>query len=130
MENAACITYREVALLLDPKTAPLNVQKRVAEVITHELSHQWFGNLVTMIWWDDLWLNEGFATWIEGRMVDARRPAAGARLDALRAKSAVMEQDSLDSARAVRQRVTGSGEAEEAFDGITYDKGAAVLGML
>src|SRR5256885_821079 len=55
MENAACITYREVALLLDPKSAPLNVQKRVAEVITHELSHQWFGNLVTMVWWDDLW---------------------------------------------------------------------------
>jgi len=74
MENAACITYREVALLLDPKTAPLNVQKRVAEVITHELSHQWFGNLVTMVWWDDLWLNEAFATWMAYKIVDQWRP--------------------------------------------------------
>src|SRR5256714_12269057 len=74
MENAACITYREVALLLDPKTAPLNVQKRVAEVITHELSHQWFGNLVTMVWWDDLWLNEAFATWMAYKIVDHWRP--------------------------------------------------------
>src|SRR6266850_8273883 len=69
MENAAAITFREVALLLDPKTAPLNVQKRVAEVITHELAHQWFGNLVTMVWWDDLWLNEAFATWIDRKSV-------------------------------------------------------------
>lgn len=62
MENAGLITYREVALLLDPKTAALPTKKRVAEIITHELAHQWFGNWVTMVWWDDLWLNEAFAT--------------------------------------------------------------------
>ena len=74
MENAGLITFREVALLLDPATAPLPVQKRVAEVITHELAHQWFGNLVTMAWWDDLWLNEAFATWMAYKIVDELAP--------------------------------------------------------
>ena len=74
MENAGLITYREVALLLDPATAPLSVQKRVAEVVTHELAHQWFGNWVTMVWWDDLWLNEAFATWMAYKIVDEWRP--------------------------------------------------------
>ena len=74
MENAGLITYREVALLLDPATAPLAVQKRVAEVVTHELAHQWFGNWVTMVWWDDLWLNEAFATWMAYKIVDGWRP--------------------------------------------------------
>ena len=74
MENAGLITYREVALLLDPATAPLSVQKRVAEVVTHELAHQWFGNWVTMVWWDDLWLNEAFATWMAYKIVDQWRP--------------------------------------------------------
>src|SRR5690606_21786699 len=63
MENSGCVTFREVALLLDDEKAPLSVRKRVSEVITHELAHMWFGNLVTMKWWDDLWLNEAFATW-------------------------------------------------------------------
>ena len=75
MENAGAITFREVALLADPATAPLAVQKRVAEVITHELAHQWFGNLVTMVWWDDLWLNEAFATWMAYKIVDDWRPS-------------------------------------------------------
>jgi puromycin-sensitive aminopeptidase len=74
MENAGLITYREVALLVDPASAPLTVQKRVAEVVTHELAHQWFGNWVTMVWWDDLWLNEAFATWMAFKIVDAWRP--------------------------------------------------------
>src|SRR5678815_3895716 len=75
MENAGAVTFREVALLADPATAPLAVQKRVAEVITHELAHQWFGNLVTMVWWDDLWLNEAFATWMAYKIVDDWRPS-------------------------------------------------------
>ena len=74
MENAGLITYREVALLLDPATAPLSVQKRVAEVVTHELAHQWFGNWVTMVWWDDLWLNEAFATWMAYKIVERLAP--------------------------------------------------------
>ena len=83
MENAGAVTFREVALLADPATAPLAVQKRVAEVITHELAHQWFGNLVTMVWWDDLWLNEAFATWMAYKIVDQWRPDV-AHLDGLR----------------------------------------------
>ncbi len=78
MENAGLITYREVALLLDPATASLAQKKRVAEVVTHELAHQWFGNLVTMAWWDDLWLNESFATWMAYKIVDGWRPGVAA----------------------------------------------------
>jgi puromycin-sensitive aminopeptidase len=74
MENAGLVTYREVALLLDPGTASLAQKKRVAEVVTHELAHQWFGNWVTMKWWDDLWLNEAFATWMAFKVVDAWNP--------------------------------------------------------
>ncbi len=83
MENAGLVTFREVALLLDPATASLAEKKRVAEVITHELAHQWFGNWVTMVWWDDLWLNEAFATWMAFKIVDAVE-AGLARLARLR----------------------------------------------
>src|SRR6266540_2581232 len=75
MENAGLVTYREVALLLDPQTASLAQKKRVAEIVTHELAHQWFGNWVTMTWWDDLWLNEAFATWMAFKIVDQWNPA-------------------------------------------------------
>src|ERR1700682_5264113 len=95
MENAGCITYREVALLLDPKTAPLNIQKRVAEVITHELSHQWCGNLVTMVWWDDLWLNEAFATWMAYKIVDQWRPRWRVWMDFEVGKGAALDLDRL-----------------------------------
>jgi puromycin-sensitive aminopeptidase len=95
MENAGCVTFREVALLLDEATAPLSVQKRVAEVITHELAHQWFGNLVTMVWWDDLWLNEAFATWMAYKVVDAWRPEWRIWMDFEGGKGAAMLLDSL-----------------------------------
>jgi aminopeptidase N len=130
MENAGLLTFREELLLLDPETAGAGARRSVAGVLAHEISHQWFGNLVTMQWWDDLWLNEGFATWMEPKIVDAWRPQMNSRLDALASKGAVMALDALDSARAVRQPVSSTSEAEEAFDGITYDKGAAILGML
>ena len=74
MENAGLVTYRETALLLDPAVASLPVKKRVAEVVTHELAHQWFGNWVTMRWWDDLWLNESFATWMAYKIVASWKP--------------------------------------------------------
>jgi aminopeptidase N len=130
MENAGLITFREELLLLDPVHAPQRARMATASVIAHELAHHWFGDLVTTAWWDDIWLNEGFATWAETKIVESYRPTYHRRLSALGGYGEVMATDSLRSARAVRQPVHSTGEAMEAFDGITYQKGAAVLGML
>jgi puromycin-sensitive aminopeptidase len=130
MENAGLITYRELALLLDPLTAPLSVQKRIAEVVTHELAHQWFGNWVTMVWWDDLWLNEAFATWMAYKMVHAWKPGWRVWLDFDSGKSVALHLDALRSTHPIRGTVRNAGEAGEAFDAITYEKGGAVLRMI
>jgi puromycin-sensitive aminopeptidase len=130
MENAGAITFREVALLADPATAPLAVQKRVAEVITHELAHQWFGNLVTMAWWDDLWLNEAFATWMAYKIVDDWRPSWRIWMDFEGGKGAALALDALVSAHPIRAEIKNAEEAGESFDAITYEKGGAVLRML
>src|SRR5437868_3759654 len=125
MENAGCITYREVALLLDPKTAPLNVQKRVAEVITHELSHQWFGNLVTMVWWDDLWLNEAFATWMAYKIVDQWRPQWRGGMDFGAGKGAALPLDALKWSPTVRAEIRNAEEARGSLDAPLSAKGGA-----
>jgi puromycin-sensitive aminopeptidase len=130
MENAGAVTFREVALLADPATAPLAVQKRVAEVITHELAHQWFGNLVTMVWWDDLWLNEAFATWMAYKIVDDWRPSWRIWMDFEAGKGAALALDAMVSAHPIRADVDNAEEAGESFDAITYEKGGAVLRML
>jgi puromycin-sensitive aminopeptidase len=130
MENAGAVTFREVALLADPATAPLAVQKRVAEVITHELAHQWFGNLVTMEWWDDLWLNEAFATWMSYKIVDDWRPSWRIWMDFESGKGAALALDALVSAHPIRADVKNAEEATESFDAITYEKGGAVLRMI
>jgi puromycin-sensitive aminopeptidase len=130
MENAGLITYREVALLLDPATAPLSVQKRVAEVVTHELAHQWFGNWVTMAWWDDLWLNEAFATWMAYKIVDGWRPEWRVWLDFDAGKATALHLDALRSTHPIRGTVANAAEATESFDAITYEKGGAVLRMI
>ena len=130
MENAGAVTFREVALLVDPATAPLAVQKRVAEVITHELAHQWFGNLVTMVWWDDLWLNEAFATWMAYKIVDDWRPSWRIWMDFEAGKGAALALDALVSAHPIRAEVHNAEEAGESFDAITYEKGGAVLRMI
>jgi len=130
MENAGAITFREVALLLDPATAPLNVQKRVAEVITHELAHQWFGNLVTMVWWDDLWLNEAFATWMAYKTVDVWKPRWRVWSDFEVGKGAALHLDALRSSHPIRAEVKNAQEAGESFDAITYEKGGAILRMI
>jgi len=127
MENPGLITFRDDLLLLDPRRASFSARRSQALVIAHELAHQWFGNLVTAAWWNDLWLNEGFAAWMESRAVDRWKPAFGARLDAAAAHLRVMNVDGLGSARAVRQPVVSSSDAGEAFDAITYTKGAATL---
>src|SRR5512138_1893166 len=130
MENAGLVTYREVALLLDPATASLAQKKRVAEVVTHELAHQWFGNWVTMTWWDDLWLNEAFATWMAFKIVDQWNPAWRVWLEFDQGKAAAMHLDALRATHPIRAEIRSVAEAGEAFDLITYEKGGAVLRMI
>ena len=130
MENAGLVTYREVALLLDPATTPLALKKRVAGIITHELAHMWFGNWVTMVWWDDLWLNEAFATWMATKVVDAWRPEWRMWLDFDAGTAMALSLDALRSTHPVRGVVRNASEAGESFDVITYEKGGAVLRMI
>jgi aminopeptidase N len=129
MENAGLITFREERMLLD-EHASLGARLGMAGLIAHEAAHQWFGDLVTMAWWNDLWLNEAFASFVGDRIVDAWRPATGERLQALATKSEVMEDDALATARRIRQPVRSTSEALEAFDSVTYEKGSAVLTMV
>ena len=129
MENAGFITFRDDAVLLD-ESASITQRRSLLGVMTHELAHQWFGDLVTTKWWDDLWLNEGFATWTTYKIEDAYAPDLGAKIDAAASATYVMDEDGLASAREVRQPVASVGQAMEAFDGITYQKGAAVLRMI
>lgn len=130
MENSGAIFFRETALLCDPATAPLAAKKRIALVVAHEIAHQWFGNLVTMQWWDDLWLNEAFATWIEFRTVADWQPGWEVWVDFQQEKAAPFHTDALVSTRAIRAPVQSAAQASEMFDAITYEKGAAVLRML
>jgi alanyl aminopeptidase len=130
MENPGLITFRDTALLLDEARASARTRYYTASIVAHELAHQWFGNLVTMAWWDDLWLNEGFATWMGTRVMDAWQPALGARIEAIDSAAHARHADALPTAHAVRQRVTSTGDAMASFDAITYDKGAAVIGMI
>ncbi len=130
MENPGLITFREEALLFDPAKVSQRSQHALAIIVGHELAHQWFGDLVTMTWWNDAWLNEGFATWMETRIVDQSHPSWNELTVAVSEGYDVMDTDALSSARAVRQPVRSSAEAEEAFDGITYQKGGAVLAMI
>ena len=129
MENAGLITFREELVLLDGRSTA-QARRYALQVVAHELAHQWFGDLVTLRWWDDLWLNEGFASYFESVMADAWRPETKAELEDLAWLGHVMDLDALDAARRVRQPVASSYQAEEAFDAITYAKGAAIIGMI
>ena len=130
MENAGAVFFREAALLLDPKRANAAEKKRVAEVVVHELSHMWFGNLVTMDWWDDLWLNESFATWISIQTLDEWRPEWQVWRDFQAGRLAAMEMDALDDTHPVYTTVRHPDEATANFDLITYQKGASIVRML
>jgi alanyl aminopeptidase len=130
MENPGFVTFREELLLIDPEHASTQSRRAMAGVIAHELAHQWFGDLVTMQWWDDLWLNEAFASWMSRKIVDQWRPASQSRLESVGERSNVMAHDSLSTARKIRNPVNSTSDALEAFDGITYGKGQAVLTMI
>uniref|UniRef100_A0A7S4NEL5 Aminopeptidase n=1 Tax=Odontella aurita TaxID=265563 RepID=A0A7S4NEL5_9STRA len=131
MENWGLVTYREVDILIDPTTASNSQKQRVTTVVTHELAHQWFGNLVTMEWWDDLWLNEGFASWAENWCLNEIHPeylmwdqfvvdhfSAALRLDALR------------SSHPIQVPIRHAEEVEQVFDAISYCKGGSVVRMI
>ncbi|MGZ4889035.1 MAG: M1 family metallopeptidase [Candidatus Angelobacter sp.] len=130
MENTASIFYRDTALLMDEKTASVFSKRGHATVVAHEIAHQWFGDLVTAAWWDDIWLNEGFASWMERKPIMAWHPEWRLEEDEAATAQRVIGQDSLSSARAIHGDPRTSAEIKEMFDGITYEKGAAVLGML
>jgi aminopeptidase N len=129
MENPGLVTFRDTLLLVDPATATTASKRAQAMVIAHEFAHQWFGDLVTMKWWDDVWLNEGFATWAEAKVIDAWKPSFGATAEAISDTQTIMDTDALASARAVRQPVHSTSDAME-LDRVVYDKGAGVLRML
>jgi puromycin-sensitive aminopeptidase len=130
MENFGLITFRETALLVDPETATLAEQERVADVVAHENAHMWFGDLVTMSWWNGLWLKEAFATFMEMMAVDAWKPR-WRRWDAFGvSRSAALLVDGLQSTRSVEFTVQAPHDAEAMFDVLTYEKGCSVLRML
>jgi aminopeptidase N len=127
MENFGAITYRETDLLLDPKTASIDAKRRVAVVIAHEMAHQWFGDLVTMQWWDNIWLNEGFATWMENKAVAAMHPEWNMNSGVSADKEDTLNLDALPTTRAIRVRADTPEEIEQMFDGIAYGKASDVL---
>ncbi|MBS1820692.1 MAG: ERAP1-like C-terminal domain-containing protein [Acidobacteria bacterium] len=130
MENFGCITYRETDLLVDAKTGAVPAKKRVATVVAHEMAHQWFGDMVTMQWWDNLWLNEGFASWMETKPVAKWKPEWNIPQDDARDLDATLNLDSQPTTRTIRARAETPDEINEMFDGIAYGKAGAVLGMV
>ncbi len=130
MENLGAITYRETALLVDTKTATHAELDRVAEVVAHELAHMWFGDLVTMDWWEGVWLNEAFATFMENKGVAAFRPAWNRWLGFTTSRQAALEIDALTTTRPIELSVGSPDEADAMFDTLTYEKGGSVLRML
>lgn len=130
MENIGAITFRETYLLLDEKSASEDHRRNFYEVTAHELAHQWFGNLVTMAWWDDIWLNEAFATWLSHKIVDKIQEKYKSASHLLDRAHYAMGEDSLRSARKIREPIVSTHDIHNAFDSITYLKGGAVLSML
>ncbi|MYC36394.1 MAG: M1 family metallopeptidase [Chloroflexi bacterium] len=131
MENWGAVTYRETALLVDPENSSAGTRQRVAEVVAHEMAHMWFGDLVTMEWWDDLWLNESFASWMGTKAVDWLFPewemwTQFVNMDTNRALSL----DGLKNSHPIEQEVKNPAEVSQLFDAISYSKGGSVIRML
>ena len=130
MENWGAIFYFESALLVDPSLTTETDRQRIYGTIAHEMAHQWFGDLVTMSWWDDLWLNEGFASWMQKKAAEKFNPSWNVWLQAIKTQQQAMAPDSRGSTHPVIQPVASVAEAELAFDDITYNKGQSVIRML
>ena len=129
MENPGLITFAQRINLAKPGAATPQFFRRAANVEAHEMAHLWFGDLVTTAWWDDIWLNEAFATWMTNKAIERFAPAWGAAAERAGQMEHAMEADSLLSARRIRQPIASEGDIKTAFDAITYQKGAAVIGM-
>ena len=130
MENTAAIFYRESDLFIDDKNSSAQAHQNVFEVLAHEMAHQWFGDLVTMKWWDNVWLNEGFATWMELKPSQALHPEWNASLDAVKATDRALTADALRNTHPIRATAETPEQINELFDAISYEKGAAVLRMI
>jgi aminopeptidase N/puromycin-sensitive aminopeptidase len=130
MENFGCITYRETDLLVDSKTGAVPAKKRVAVVVAHEMAHQWFGDMVTMQWWDNLWLNEGFATWMQTKPLAEWKPEWNYPQDDAQDLDQTLNLDSQKTTRTIRATANTPDEINEMFDGIAYGKAGAVIGMV
>ncbi len=130
VENPGLITYRDAILLSKPERDTGERQRGMRGTIAHELAHQWFGNLVTQAWWDDVWLSEGFATWLGGKVSDMELPAFERSIAAVAGRSAIMKLDSAAGTRPVRLQINSRAEMEQVYGGIVYQKGAAILNML
>ena len=130
MENWGAIFYFERYLLIDARISTQSDQQGVYNVIAHEMAHQWFGDLVTMAWWDDLWLNEGFASWMANKATDHFHPEWKVWLQSLTAKQSVMQRDARDGTHPIVTTIEDVAQASGAFDNITYTKGEAVIRAL
>ena len=130
MENWGAIVYLESALLFDPATSSQAQRERVYGIVAHEIAHQWFGNLVTMAWWDNLWLNEGFASWMGTKQMARRHPEWKPWLRAMGGREGAMRLDARATTHPIQQPVKTESEAGDAFDEITYQKGQAVIRMI
>jgi cytosol alanyl aminopeptidase len=130
MENAGLVTFTDRALLLDPEKASFTSRRTLASIIAHEAAHMWFGDLVTMAWWDDLWLNESFADWMAARIVEQEFPEFRIQFSENRQVRGAMRSDALPSITAIRRRVTADSDLAQIVDELTYSKGKAVLTMV
>lgn len=130
MENWGCIIYNDTAFLYDPATSSQSTRERVFAVVAHEIAHQWFGDLVTMAWWDNLWLNEGFASWMGTKATDHFNPSWKAWLRAAESKERAMRLDARATTHPIQQKVENEAQAGDAFDEIAYSKGQAFIRMV
>ncbi len=130
MENWGGITFFESRLLFDPAKSPRDAQRGIVSILAHEMAHQWFGNLVTTAWWDNIWLNEGFASWMQNKSADALHPEWQVWLNSSGAKQGAMAADARRTSHPIQQPVVSDTEAMAAFDVITYSKGQALIRML
>jgi len=129
MENAGLVTFREASVLARPEEDGVRRRRRFAMVAAHEFAHQWFGDLVTLAWWNDTWLNEAFATWMEAKAIERWAPSWGMSAERVDGRNRAATADALVTARRIRQPIESYNDIKNAFDAITYQKGAAVIRM-